>query len=115
MINTRTSPFSPVALCRRSQSYLNILVGDFSPVEIYNALFKEITACLWLKGKRCHLIVSFAYVKPFLTLLSHLALSSFVTNDYRQDLPPCVICFFGKAKSVKIILIIDGVLMICII
>ena len=88
MINTRTSPFSPVALCRRSQSFLNTLVGDFSPAEIYNALFKEITACLWLKEKRCQMIVSFAYVGPFLTLLSHSVLSSFVTNDYRQDFPP---------------------------
>ena len=86
MINTRTSPFSPVALCRRSQSLLNTLVGDFSPAVIYNASFKEITACLWLKEKRCQMIVSFAYV--FLTLLSHLVLSSFVTNDYRQDFPP---------------------------
>ena len=86
MINTRTSPFSPVALCGRSQSFLNTLVGDFSPVEIYNALFKEITACLWLKEKRCQMIVSFAYV--FLTLLSHSVLSSFVTNDYREDFPP---------------------------
>ena len=87
MINTRTSPFSPVALCRRSQSFLT-LVGDFSPAEIYNASFKEITACLWLKEKRCQMIVSFAYVKPFLTLLSHSVFSSFVTNDYRQDFPP---------------------------
>ena len=86
MINTRTSPFSPVALCRRSQSFLNTLVGDFSPAEIYNASFKEVTACLWLKEKRCQMIVSFAYV--FLTLLSHSVLSSFVTNDYRQDFPP---------------------------
>ena len=86
MINTRTSPFSPVALCRRSQSFLNTLVGDFSPAVIYNASFKEITACLWLKEKRCQMIVSFAYV--FLTLLSHLVLSSFVTHDYRQDFPP---------------------------
>ena len=86
MINTRISPFSPVALCRRSQSFLNTLVGDFSPAEIYNASFKEITACLWLKEKRCQMIVSFAYV--FLTLLSHSVLSSFVTNDYRQDFPP---------------------------
>ena len=86
MINTRTSSFSPVALCRRSQSFLNTLVGDFSPAEIYNASFKEITACLWLKEKRCQMIVSFAYV--FLTLLSHSVLSPFVTNDYRQDFPP---------------------------
>lgn len=86
MINTRISPFSPVALCRRSQSFLNTLVGDFSPAEIYNASFKEITACLWLKEKRCQMIVSFAYV--FLTLLSHSVLSPFVTNDYRQDFPP---------------------------
>ena len=86
MINTRTNPFSPVALCRRSQSFLNTLVGDFSPAVIYNASFKEITACLWLKEKRCQMIVSFAYV--FLALLSHSVLSSFVTNDYRQDFPP---------------------------
>ena len=86
MINTRTSPFSPVALCRRSQSFPNTLVGDFSPAVIYNASFKEITACLWLKEKGCQMIVSFAYV--FLTLLSHSVLSSFVTNDYRQDFPP---------------------------
>ena len=86
MINTRISPFSPVALCRRSQSFLNTLVGDFSPAVIYNASFKEITACLWLKEKRCQMIVSFAYV--FLTLLSHSVLSPFVTNDYRQDFPP---------------------------
>ena len=86
MTNTRTSPFSPVAHCRRSQSFLNTLVGDFFPAVIYNALFKEITACLWLKEKRCQMIVSFAYV--FLTLLSHSVLSSFVTNDYRQDFPP---------------------------
>lgn len=101
MINTRTSPFSPVALCRRSQSLLNTLVGDFSPAEIYNALFKEITACLWLKEKKCQMIVSFAYVKPFLTLLSHSALSPFVTNDYRQDFPPGDLSL-GK-QSVKII------------
>ena len=101
MINTRTSPFSPVALCRRSQSFLNTLVGDFSPAEIYNALFKEITVCLWLKEKRCQMIVSFTYVGPFLTLLSHSALSSFVTNDYRQDFPPGDLSL-GK-QSVKII------------
>lgn len=101
MINTRTSPFSPVALCRRSQSFLNTLVGDFSPAEIYNALFKEITACLWLKEKRCQMIVSFTYVGPFLTLLSHSALSSFVTNDYRQDFLPGDLSL-GK-QSVKII------------
>lgn len=76
-------------------------MGDFSPAEIYNALFKEITVCLWLKEKRCQMIVSFAYVGPFLTLLSHSALSSFVTNDYRQDFPPGDLSL-GK-QSVKII------------
>ena len=76
-------------------------MGDFSPAEIYNALFKEITVCLWLKEKRCQMIVSFTYVGPFLTLLSHSALSSFVTNDYRQDFPPGDLSL-GK-QSVKII------------
>ena len=99
MINTRTTPFSPVTLCWRSQSFLNTLVGDFPPAEIYNASFKEITACLWLKEKRCQMIVSFAYV--FLTLLSHSVLSPFVTNDYRQDFPPGDLSL-GK-QSVKII------------
>ena len=66
MLLARSSPFSPVALCSAGDSLVvNILAGDLFSNRDNEVLFKGITACLWLKEKRCQMIVSFVTAFTF--------------------------------------------------